>query len=259
MHENERHSLILSVLRQETVVTVNDLVKLTNSSKATVRRDIIALDSAKKLRKIHGGVEALHPPTAGLVGRPFNYNRSMNLDKKRAIAEKAVEICDDNDDIIINGGTTTFQMVHFLARRRLKVFTNSFPIAEHLIHNSANLVAMPAGTIYREQKIILSPFENDGTKNFSAKRMFMGAQGISNRGIMEADPLIVQAEEKLINQADELIMLLDSSKFAKRSSLVVCALSKISKVITDSDISAEAVEMIQEAGIELIIVPVKKN
>lgn len=254
MHENERHSLILSVLRQETVINVNDLVKLTGASKATVRRDIITLDKDKKLRKIHGGVEALNPPTAGLVGRPFHYNSTMRLDKKRAIARRAVELCDDNDDIIINGGTTTFQMVHFLAKRRLNIFTNSFPISEHLIHNSENIIAMPAGTIYREQKIILSPFDNDGSKNYSARLMFIGAQGISDRGIMEADPLLVQAEEKLINQADELIVLVDSSKFLRRSNLIVCPLSKISTVITDSDISDESAEMIRGLGVNLMIV-----
>ena len=42
-------------------------------------------------------------------------------------------LCEDGEPIIINGGTTTFQMVHSLANRRLQVFTNSFPIAEHLL------------------------------------------------------------------------------------------------------------------------------
>ena len=254
MHESDRHSLILSVLSQESVITVNDLVKLTKASKATVRRDIIALDDQKKLRKIHGGVEALHPPVVGLIGRPFNYNSNLHIDKKRAIAERAVELCEENDDIIINGGTTTFQMVHFLRKRQLNVFTNSFSISEYLLHYSENVIAMPAGTIYREQNIILSPFENDGIKNFSGRLMFMGAQGISARGVMEADPLIVQSEERLIKQADELIILVDSSKFSRRSNLVVCPLSKISTIITDSDIQPETIEMIKDLGISLIIV-----
>lgn len=254
MHENERHSVILSVLRHESVATVNDLVKLTHSSKATIRRDIIALDKAKKLRKIHGGVEALHPPTSGLIGRPFNYNSSVNIDKKRAIAKRAVELCHDNDAIIINGGTTTFQMVHYLATRQMQVFTNSFPIAEHLLQNSKNTVAIPAGTIYREQNIILSPLDNDGSKGFSAHRMFMGAQGVSSRGVMEADPLVVQAEEKLINQADELIILVDSSKFQRRSSTVVCSLSRVTTIITDDQISPEAIKMLEDKAVNLIIV-----
>ena len=65
--------------------------------------------------------------------------------KKRAIAQAAVELCDDGDSIIINGGTTTFQMVHFLAPSRMQVMTNSFPIAEHLIKHTRNNVMVPGG------------------------------------------------------------------------------------------------------------------
>ena len=53
---------------------------------------------------------------------------------------------------------------------------------------------LPGGVIYREQNIILSPFDNDVTRNFYAKRMFMGAQGLGPLGLMEADPLLIQAD-----------------------------------------------------------------
>jgi DeoR family ulaG and ulaABCDEF operon transcriptional repressor len=57
--------------------------------------------------------------------------------------------------VIINGGTTTFQMVYPLAGRRLQILTNSFPIAEHLLKLSKNTILLPGGTIYREQNIVL--------------------------------------------------------------------------------------------------------
>ncbi|MEL6887559.1 MAG: DeoR/GlpR family DNA-binding transcription regulator, partial [Pseudomonadota bacterium] len=159
----------------------------------------------------------------------------------------------DGESIIINGGTTTFQMVHPLASRRMQVFTNSFPIAEHLLKHSKNSVMLSGGTIYREQNIILSPFDNDVTRNFYARRMFMGAQGLGPLGLMEADPLLIQAEQKLIGQADELVVLVDSSKFAQRSSLVLCALDRIHTVITDEGISDQAASMLEAADVTLIV------
>ena len=82
----------------------------------------------KKLRRVRGGAESIHPPQfVGLAGRPFSVNETINIAQKRAIAQKAVELCEDGDAIIINGGTTTFQMVHPLATKRCQVFTNSFP------------------------------------------------------------------------------------------------------------------------------------
>ena len=85
---------------------------------------------------------------------------------------------------------------------------------------------LSGGTIYREQNIILSPFDNDVTRNFYARRMFTGCQGIAPLGIMEADLLVIQAEQKLIGQADELVVLADSSKFDIRSSLILCGLER---------------------------------
>ncbi|WP_319544364.1 DeoR/GlpR family DNA-binding transcription regulator [Ruegeria conchae] len=254
MHEKERHRVILSAVQDRPVVTVADLCNLTDASEATIRRDIATLDAERKLKRVRGGAEALNPPQfVGLAGRPFAINETMRTREKQAIARAAVEICEDGESIIINGGTTTFQMVHPLASRRMQVFTNSFPIAEHLLKHSKNTVMLSGGVIYREQNIILSPFENDVTRNFYARRVFMGAQGLGPLGLMEADPLLIQAEEKLIGQADELIVLVDSSKFENRSSLVLCPLNRITTVITDESISDSAAAMLEAADVNLIV------
>jgi len=254
MHEQERHRVILSAVQERAVVTVGDLCNLTGASEATIRRDIAALHMQQKVRRVRGGVESLHPPQfVGLAGRTFAVNETMRIKEKRAIARAAVDLCEDGDPIIINGGTTTFQMVHPLATKRCQIFTNSFPIAEHLLKHSKNTIMLSGGAIYREQNIILSPFENDVTRNFYARRMFMGAQGVGPLGLMEADPLLIQAEEKLIGQADELVVLVDSSKFDQRSSLVLCGLKRVSTLITDEGISDAAANMLDAADVKLIV------
>lgn len=257
MLETERHRIILSAVQERPVVTVADICALTGASEATVRRDIATLHMAKKLRRVRGGAEAITPPQfVGINARPFAVNQTINIDEKRAIAQAAVDLCDDGDAIIVNGGTTTFQMVHPLTAKRLQVFTNSFPIAEHLLKQSKNTVMLPAGAIYREQNIILSPFDEDGSNHFYARRMFMGCRGLGPLGLMEGDPLLVQAEQKLINQADELIVLADSSKFHQRSSLLLCPLSRIHTVITDDGIDDRSAKMLAAAEIRLIVAEV---
>lgn len=256
MHEKERHRIILSAVLEKPVVTVAEFVDLTGSSEATIRRDIAALHVQKRLRRVRGGAESLSPPQfPGLAGRPFSVNETINTAKKRAIARLAVEMCSDGEPIIINGGTTTFQMVHFLASRRLQVFTNSFAIADHLLKHSKNSVMLPGGTVYREQNIVLSPFDNDVTRNFYARRMFMGAQGLGPLGLMEADPLLIQAERKLLDQADELVVLIDSSKFEQRSSLILCGLDRIATVVTDSGLEDRHASMLEAAGVSLVVAP----
>lgn len=255
MHETERHRVILSAVQERPVVTVPDLCTMTGASEATIRRDIATLHVQKKLRRVRGGAEAISPPTfVGINARPFSVQETIHAAEKRAIARAAVNLCDDGDAIIINGGTTTFQMVHPLTTKRVQVFTNSFPIAEHLLKHSKNTVMLPAGAIYREQNIILSPFDEDGSRHFYAKRMFMGCRGLGPLGLMEGDPLLVQAEQKLIGQADELVVLADSSKFQGRSSLLLCPLARIHTVITDDRIEDRAARMLEAADVRLIVV-----
>lgn len=255
MIESERQRVILSAVGAKPVVTVAELVELTGSSEATIRRDVAQLHLQKRLRRVRGGAEALAPAPVGLAGRPFALNATREVAQKRAIAAAAVAMCEDGDAIIVNGGTTTFQMVHPLATRRLQVFTNSFPIAEHLLHQSRCTVLVPAGTIYREQNIILSPFAHDGTASFQARRMFMGAQGIGPLGVSEVDPLVIQAEEKLIGQAEELVVLVDATKFGRRSSLIVRPLGRVGTVITDDRVEDRHVRLLEEAGVAVVVAP----
>ncbi len=230
MHEKERHRIILSAVQEKPVVTVQEMVELTDSLRgddpARYRGAARAEAAAARARRRRSA----HPAAIRRPGRPAlqRQRRPACRARSSAIAREAVALCKDGEPIIINGGTTTFQMVHFLTSRRMPVFTNSFPIAEHLLKHSKNTVMLSGGTIYREQNIILSPFDNDVTRNFYARRMFMGAQGLGPLGLMEGDPLLIQAEQKLIDQADELVVLVDSSKFRQRSSLILCGLSRIS-------------------------------
>jgi DeoR family ulaG and ulaABCDEF operon transcriptional repressor len=254
MHERERQKLILSAVQERPVATIGELVELTGTSEATIRRDISALHLQGRLRRVRGGAEALHPPQfVGIAGRPFKVAEGVNLERKRAIARAAVELCADGESIIVNGGTTTYQMVHFLGSRRLQVLTNSFPIAEHLLKHSRNTVMLPGGVVYREQGVILSPFDNDVTRNFFAHRMFMGAQGVGRLGVMERDPLLIQAEQKLIDQAEQLVILVDSSKFSQRSSLILCPLERVDTIVTDDGIEDGVAAMLEAEGVKLVV------
>lgn len=260
MHERERQRVILSAVQERAVATVAELVELTDSSEATIRRDIATLHLEKRLRRVRGGAEALSPPQQSpLVGRPFSVNQTLNAVAKRAIAREAVALCEDGDDIIINGGTTTFQMVHGLASRRLQVLTNSFPIAEHLLAHSKVTLMIAGGTLYREQNIVLSPFDDGFTSHFSARRLFMGAHSIGRLGLMESDPLVIQGERRLMGQADELVVLADSSKFASRSSLVFCSLEQIDVLITDDGIDDRTAAMLEAAEIKLIVAELRSD
>ena len=262
MHERERWQVIKALLRERSLVRIADACRATGVSEASIRRDFARLAEQGVAIRVHGGLEAL-PETSNapsdvlsLATRSFDVSQTLNIDAKRAIAKAAVALCADGETIIINGGTTTFQMGEYLRERRLKVLTNSYLLADTLIHTSKCRVALPGGEVYREQGMIVSPFEEDAIQHYSATRMFMSAISIGPLGVIEGDPLLARAESKLLKRADKLIVLADSSKFVSRGSLVVCPLSRIDTLITDSDAPSDALDMLRGHGVRVVAVDV---
>jgi DeoR family ulaG and ulaABCDEF operon transcriptional repressor len=256
MVNHKRRKRLLKMLQEHSAASVPQLVDWLNSSPATVRRDIVWLAERQLLIRTRGGAEHLEQkkPALPLATDTFQNGLRSFAERKRGIARHAATMCEAGETIIINGGTTTFMMAEFLVNHRLKILTNSFLMAERLLVTSHNEIILPGGTIYREQNVILSPFENDITQHHYASKMFMSVYGLSLLGLMEADPLLIQAEKRLISQAEELVVLADGSKFGKKAGLILCGLNRVACVITDTSASDSAVQLLERSGVRVITV-----
>jgi len=259
MLEKQRHQVILEILAEEQFASVHALSSQLNASEATIRRDITKMASNGQLNKIRGGAEAIAENDGGfrrghVRGSIFYADKEIHAANKRRIAERAVELCEDNDAIIVNGGSSTYMMGEFLADRHLSILTNSFVLAHYLTENGNNQVTVPGGEIYRKQEIILSAFENDTIQNYHGSKMFMGTPGISDQGVTESDPLLIRAEHKLKKQAEKLIVLADSSKLGKRANFIFTPLSGVDVLITDSNADPDIIRSFEAQGVEVITV-----
>jgi len=259
MLEKQRQQLILNILVEQQFASVRSLSSELDASEATIRRDITKMAANGQLNKIRGGAEviaehALPSNRPQVNGSVFLANKEKHASNKRLIAERAVELCEDDEAIIINGGSSTYMMGEFLVDRQLSILTNSFVLAQYLSENSTNQVTVPGGEIYRKQGIILSAFENDTIQHYHGTKMFMGTPGISEQGVTESDPLLIRAEQKLKKQSDKLIVLADSSKLGKRSNFIFTPLSDVDVLITDSNADAEIVRQFEAAGVEVLMV-----
>ncbi|HEX8787031.1 MAG TPA: DeoR/GlpR family DNA-binding transcription regulator [Telluria sp.] len=256
MVNHKRRKRLLKLLAEHQTATVQQLVDWLNASPATVRRDISWLAARNLLTRTRGGAENLLPKKRQfpLSSETFQNNIQCFASRKRAIARHAASMCAEGETIIINGGTTTFMMAEFLTDKHLKILTNSFLMAERLLVSSENEIIVPGGKVYREQNVILSPFDNDITQHHYAGKMFMSVYGLSLLGLLEADPLLIQAEKRLISQAEELVVLADSSKFARKAGLILCGLDRVHTVITDTGVSDKAVQTLEQYGVKVITV-----
>lgn len=260
MLEQQRQRLILDLLEEKQFVRLQELVDTLNASPATIRRDIHKLAEEGKLARIHGGARladseaTARAPRQHLQGSAFLGNLERQVAEKRAIAEQAVALCQDGETILVNGGSSTYMMGEFLCARDINVLTNSFALAAVLIESGNCRVTLPGGELYRKQNIIVSAYEDDLIQRYHGSRMFMGTPAIGAHGVMESDPLLIQAEQKLLRQAEQLVVLADSSKIGARGQFVFCPLEEVDVLITDSGIDAEARRLFERAGIEVIVV-----
>ena len=259
MLEKQRQQLILDILAEQRFAAVRSLASDLGASEATIRRDITKMAALGLLNKIRGGAEAVGDSAvrarrSRVKGSVFLASKEKNVANKRLIAKKAVELCEEGEAIIINGGSSTYMMGEFLADRQLSVLTNSFVLAQYLSENSLNQVTVPGGEIYRKQGIILSAYDNDTIQNYHGSKMFMGTPGISRQGVTESDPLLIRAEQKLKKQADTMIVLADSFKLGKSSNLILCPLSEVDVLITDSNADPEVIHQFEVQGVEVIVV-----
>jgi DeoR family ulaG and ulaABCDEF operon transcriptional repressor len=257
MLERQRKETILRLIELHKFIGVHEVVEATGASESTIRRDFIDLEAAKKLLRVRGGVQRFSEsvPVSGLFAEPpFDMRTAINQEKKRRIAKEAVNLLHDGETIFIDGGSTTFQMVEYLANYTLTVVTNSFAVASHLIRHTRCTVILPEGIIDPESQLILSNLDPDPFRNYAAGKAFMGAQGITADSFTNSAPLIIQAERAMISHARELIILADDTKFGRIGSLTLCPVEKAARIITTVDADPGIVGKIIEKGIEVICV-----
>lgn len=260
MHSNEREDIILGLIAAKGFVSFRELESLLDGSPATIRRDLERLASEGKLVRLRGGAKGAGEaepnalaPNLHLAGVPFHENIGRNRSAKEAIGSAAAALCQPGEGVMIDGGSTTLQMCPHLAGLNLQVLTNSLHIVSALINQVGTRILVPSGAVFPEQSIILSVFGEDGMPRFHAPKLFMGAASIGPQGLMQADIVLVAAERRLIDRAEEIIVLADASKFNAPSGNVVCDLAEIDTLITDASLSDEARTMLQAAGVRVII------
>jgi DeoR family ulaG and ulaABCDEF operon transcriptional repressor len=260
MHATERERLILAALGPNGFVSYRELESQLEASPATIRRDLSRLEAEGRIVRVHGGARASDPDDAdaaraapALTGTPFDQSITRHLAAKQAIGRMAAAMCHPGEAVMIDGGTTTLQMCPHLAGRDLQVLTNSLHIVNALLPQAGTRIMLPSGMVFREQNIVLAPAGEDSMPRFHAPRLFMGAAAVGPRGVMQQDVILVAAERRLLDRAEQVVLLVDSSKFVASSGAIVCSLDEVDVLITDAGISDQAAAMVRDAGVRLVI------
>ena len=222
-------------------------------SSSTVRRDLEALEQQGLVKRTHGGVVWVGDKTSGT--RPYAFDQRMGYqhDAKRAIAKAARALVSPGQTVLIDGGTTTFYLAQELLGQPLQLVTNSLPIANLFLNDDNVELILTGGLMYPRYGVLLGPTAEHVLSTIHTKTLFLSVAGVHNGALYNQNLLLVQSERRMMEQAQEVVLLADSSKFGQQALARLGELSEIDTVVTDAAISDEHRKAIEAAGCQLIV------
>lgn len=250
MLAEERRSRLLELVRAKGFASLPELASDLAVSESTIRRDLDYLEESGSAKRTHGGVFY----TGSSPKLPhFEERQPAQWGKKRAIAHRASQLIEDGDTVLLDGGSTTYEVARLLVGRPLQVVTNSLPVANLFASTTTTDLVLVGGYVYPRTGVSLGPYANDMLSRINVRRTVLSVAGISERGCFNSNLLLVETERVMMQAADEVIVVADSTKFGRQSLAHLCDLKDIDRLVVDRQMPAEWRDKLAAAGVDVLL------
>ncbi|WP_010274184.1 DeoR/GlpR family DNA-binding transcription regulator [Paenibacillus senegalensis] len=248
----ERLDKIVALVNEKGSIRVTELSKLCEVTEETIRRDLDRLEREGKLQRSHGGAVSIKEQNRET---PYFIREVMNTEEKRQIAEAAIRLIEPGERILLDASTTAWYMASILPDIPLTVLTNSIRVATELSMKEKIEVVSTGGTLASRSMSFVGPLAESSLEVYHVDKLFLSAKGVHlTRGISESTELQARIKQKMIQAAERVILLADSSKFGIQAFTRVALLEEVDEVVTDRNISAEILEQLQALECKVTLV-----
>jgi len=232
MIKEKRINKILEYVIENKSVSLDELVKVFNVSKNTIRRDVQELVERGEIKKVYGGVSVIDNNRQKLES--FHDRQVRNQKEKKMIAKAAANFVEDGDIIFIDSGTTTVEMIEFINKKNVTVITNNLDfIVRSLTFENLNVIS-PGGILERKTNSFGSLKYMDILNAYNINKAFMASTGISlTNGVTNASPIESELKSTIVNRSSKVFLLVDHNKFDKYGLMTYSSLDKIDFLVTD--------------------------
>ncbi|MCM3668395.1 DeoR/GlpR family DNA-binding transcription regulator [Mesobacillus maritimus] len=228
----ERHRLILQLIKEKSVVKIQEIVERTGSSESTIRRDLNQLEQEKQLKRVHGGAARLQ---GKLQEMSMVEKSTKNLQEKKQIAKYAASLIEKGDCIYLDAGSSTYEMIPFLLQKDIVVVTNGFMHIESLLENEITTYLI-GGYAKKKTRAMIGRGALISLEQYRFDKCFLGVNGIHPEfGYTTPDQEEALIKQKAISLSREAFVLADSTKFAEVSFANVAELNKATIVTNEID------------------------
>ena len=249
-----RRSRILQIAESAGFVSLQRLVSELGASESTVRRDLDVLDAAGQIQRTRGGAACMVDSLPD-----FDARRSVAIAQKQQIARRVVQMISEGETVLLDGGTTTLEVARLLTGKSLQIVTNSLPIANLLMNRPEIELIFIGGYVYPRTGVALGEQAVLALRRLHVNRLVMGTGGITEEGLFNSNALLVDTERQMIEAADRVTLVADSSKFGQRALSHLCSLEVVDELVTDDGISREWQQVLEAAGVRQQLVTARNG
>jgi DeoR/GlpR family transcriptional regulator of sugar metabolism len=155
--------------------------------------------------------------------------------------------------VLLDGGSTTYELARQLVGRPLQVVTNSLPVANLFASSDRVDLVLLGGYVHTRTGVSLGPYANSMLSSLNVQKAVLSIAGADRRGYYNSNLLLVETERAMMQCADQTIVVADSSKFGHSSLARLCGLAEVQTVVVDSGLDEKWQREMREAGVRLLL------
>ena len=246
MAHNERADQIRRLIESVRKVSVAELSDRFQASQVTIRKDLEILEREGYVLRTHGGA-ILAEDSHRTV--PFSQKAIEQVEEKRRIAQRAVDLLGGARTVILDAGTTNLAIASLLRDRSIHVITNSLAVANELSHQASGTLILLGGDWRRESQAYIGPFTLKVLDEINADVVFLGASGFTmESGFTCQNSIESQVKARMIMRSRHAYVVCDSSKWGHVAFSTFAHPENIEALVTDENLPLESRLAIEEAG-----------
>lgn len=244
----ERRTRLAEIVRQKGFAPLPDLATALRVSESTVRRDLEFLEDQGTAKRTHGGV-FYTGPAPGVA--QFEQRQPAEWQKKRQIARVMAALIKEGETLLLDGGSTTYEVARLLVGRSLQIVTNSLPVANLFAADTRAEVVLIGGVLDPRTGVSQGDYAQRMIGGIRANRTILSVSGINETGLFNNSLRLVQTEQAMMQSGDEVCIVADSSKFGHASLVRLCELADIDMIVTDSEIAEPWADLARQCGVAM--------
>lgn len=265
MRSEQRKLHILKTAQEDGFVSIPKTAVALGVSVETIRRDVEDLCQKNQLRKVYGGATPIKSPR--YKDEKLSVRLKQNPQGKLAIINEAIKMIQPGSFVSLDCGATTEFMVSQLHNvHSVSFLVNSLRVAT-ILADKINAGEISGTIIMTGGQIITSTYRSytllaqETVSRYHADIAFVSATGLCASGASNSATNTAVFSKRLLERASTRVLLVESYKLGKHSTMDFAKLTDFDRIITDDQhpCPADILEALQGSNTELTIVSCEES